>query len=265
MKELPEELLWTVLGFLDVRTLCTARLVCRQFRLSASDHLKALQLDCTDLEQRPTSSLTGLSGLTHLEVSIHCRDRLPLLSHLGIAPLITHVRLGWECFWNEGSLETFSHISFLPMLRSLALPARACNYELLPLTLEELHLGFPVEEDASSLTRLSGLTNLDIDLSKLAGQLLETLTSLRSLRSLTLRCGLSALGVLSRFTMLTGLAWNVDLDAQTPGGMFLELAHLTGLSELRLSSFLGEVTQEHSMLVPPDGADVPRFQWVRSC
>jgi hypothetical protein len=250
LKELPEELLWTILRFLDVRTLCTARLVCRQFRESASVHLKALQLNCTDLEQPPTSSLARLSGLTHLAVSVQKRDRLHLLSHPSIAPLITHVDVSRDAFWDVDEEEAISPLMLLPRLRSLTLPVQTHAFQLLPLTLEELHLRSPVE-NASPVTRLSRLTNLDINLSDGFGQSLGTLTSLLSLRSLTLCCGSSASGALSKFTMLTSLAWDVDYDHRRPGDIFLELAHLTGLAELRLSNMLREVKREHLASLSP--------------
>jgi hypothetical protein len=245
--------LWTILGFLDLRTLRTARLVCRQFRESASGHLKALQLNCSDLEQPYTGSLTRLSGLKRLTLVIEKRQQLHLLAEPGIAPFITHVRLGWECFWDVQKEEMLSRLMLLPMLLSLTLPVEMCNFELLPIQLEELHLPYPVEKDVSSLTRFRGLTTLGIVLSggPPAGQSLGTLTCLRSLRSLTICCGVSASLVLGRFTMLTSLAWNVGFDDQSPGDMFLEMAHLTGLSELRLSSIFGEVRQEHLACLSP--------------
>jgi hypothetical protein len=248
------------MGHLDVRALCTARLVCRQFCQCASAHVKALQLDCTDLEQPPTISLTRLSGLTHLAVSIHKGHRLRLLAQARIAPLVTHVQVGWDCMRDMGREEACSHFMHLPMLQSLVLPVWRCNFELLPLTLEELQLPYLVEKDASSLTRLSRLTNLVIDLSGLltrtgnhweAGQSLGTLASLHNLRSLTLCCGSSASGALSRFTMLTSLAWDMAYDDKNPRDLFPELAHLTGLSRLTLSNIRWWVRHEDLACLSP--------------
>ncbi len=247
LRELPEEMLWRIMGYLDLQTLCTARLVCKLFRNSASGHLKALQIDSKDLEQAPPSGLTQLSGLTHLAVSVSGKRRLRVLTHPRIAPLVTHVELHRACFEDmQGGIGGLSHLVSLPNLSSLvmALPVGSCEIVSLPVRLKELHIKHFVQKDASSLTRFSGLTKLRVDLLPGAEQSLETLTSLHSLRSLELSCGASALRTLSTFTMLTSLTWNVGFDSFA-GNVLHGLSHLIGLSRLDVIDHHGIVTHEH--------------------
>jgi hypothetical protein len=93
LRELPEELRWTIMGFLDVWTLCTARLVCKSFRACAGSHFTALYLRSSTLEENPTTDFTQFSGATHLAVDVSYDRDVCLLAHPRIAPVVTHVRL----------------------------------------------------------------------------------------------------------------------------------------------------------------------------
>jgi Leucine-rich repeat (LRR) protein len=252
--ELPEEMLWKIMGCLDLRTLCTARLVCKLFRQSASGHLKALHLDSKDLEQSPSSSLTRLSGLRHLGVSINGSSQLPSFARLRIAPHISHVTVQWACFQDmQGGTDSLAPLALLPNLRSLVmgLPVGVCEIESLPVRLKALHFAEPIRKDASCLTRFSGLRKLRVELAAGAGQSLGSLTSLRSLRALELTCGVSALRALSTFTMLTSVTWDVGFDDASPGDMFREMGQLTGLSRLEVRDILGKVARDHLACLLP--------------
>lgn len=207
--QLPPDLLTTILGGLDIPTLCTARLVCKDFCESGSGHLVALRLPSTALDQPPKSLFTQLSGLKKVEVSVATQVQLDMLAHPWIAPVITHLILTLDA-----SPPNMDRLFNLPKLRSLSLCGKQRGIERLPAGLEELFLGFPIKRraglrTASWLTELSGLTRLSILLKAGAGQALGCLTCLQNLRALDLHCGQSALWVLGRFTMLTALRWRV--------------------------------------------------------
>ncbi len=200
LAQLPGDLLWTILGFLDVRSLCTARLVCQHLRLSASGHLTSLHLGSEALKHAPQSKFSQFSCLTHLAVSelgsgpFFLRD----LADPQIAPFVTHVdAMGSDAagrFRRERTTCALSHLKLLPKLLSLRLPADVFDTDVLPLGLEELCLYGPILGDATLLTRFSGLTSLDIEVT---GGQLGSLTGICTLRCLKLvwakpqECGLS--------------------------------------------------------------------------
>jgi hypothetical protein len=246
LMELPEELLFTILGLLDVRPLCTARLVCRRFRQVGLSHFKALHVDCTTLEQHPTTDFTRFAEVPHFAVSSANETLLHLLGHPRIAPIITHVHVKSFQSPEAQIVESLAHLMLLPKLRSLSLPAvkkGLCSMLLLPLGLKELTMqrdsgwpghpdGFQGMRDASPLTRYSELTSLAIDVTARGGLSVGSLTMLSSLRSLELRSCCYPDEVMSTFTMLTGLTWIVAPARRNHGPIFRGLRHLANLSRL---------------------------------
>jgi hypothetical protein len=245
--ELPEELLYTILGLLDERMLCAARLVCRRFRQVGVSHFKALHVDSTTLEQHPTTDFTRFAEVPHFAVSSANETLLHLLGHPRVAPIITHVEVKAFVSPEAQVVEGLAHLMPLPKLRSLSLPAvegDLCNMLLLPLGLEELTMQcyprcdptrvFRGMRDASPLTRYTKLSNLAIDMDLMGGSSVGNLRRLSSLRSLELRsCG-SVLEVMSVLTMLTSLTWVPGLSYGNHGAVFHVLAHLSNLSRLRV-------------------------------
>ncbi len=162
MTQLPGELLWTIMGFMDVRSLCTARLVCKQFRDSASAHVKALEVDCKELYLAARSNFTQFAGLTRLVVvssvfggGAPCMRLVALPS---IAPFVTHVNMFF--FSAEQRREVLPHLMLLPKLRSLRLRTGMDRGIPLPSGLEELHLErYNLE---GSITRLSGVPSHEV-------------------------------------------------------------------------------------------------------
>ncbi len=243
---LPEEMLWTILGYLDVRTLCTACCVCKRFRQCGQGHFKTLRLNCAALRQNLETNFTQFSGLTRLCVSLESETRLPLLTQPGVAPLVTHIRLDHTSPEDKHHAERLARLALLPKLRSVAIPGKMTDViQFLPVGLEKLILLRPIRKGASvsPLTRLSGLTSL-----ALHGELhaapppssLRGLSTLHNLRSLSLRGFPSSLHVLSTLTMLSSLTWVGALCiSRDLGSVFPGLAHLTGLSRLKVSRTWG--------------------------
>jgi hypothetical protein len=243
-KELPDDVLEKIAGFMamDVRALCTARLLCKPLCQFASGHLKALQLDCTALEQPPTSSSTRLSGLTRVEVSVKRRNRICLITHANVAPVITYVDLQ-QARPDDGP-ESVDNLNLLPNLRSLSLHVEPSKIKFLPTGLEELRIKYYLHKDVSSLTQISALTTLEVALTARGELSFGRLTSLLNLRSLNMRCGLSTLRVITTFSMVTSLTWRVD-SGESPQSTFPGLGQLTKLSYLKVVDYDRDTRRVH--------------------
>ncbi len=249
LAQLPEEVLWTMLGFLDVRGLCTARLVCKHFHRSASRHLKALQLVGTALGDAPSTNFSQFTGLTRLAVCVttYWEPQYDLLMHPRIAPFVTDIDIYRAPHHRQP--EDLAHVVLLPKLRALRLEAEMEDVQVLPVGLEELHFRSPFGEDVSPLTRFSRLTELEMTVRDSASGL-GSLTGLCKLRCLRLTCpdhgGVTSLhrGLLSLLTRLTSLVLALAPYRTRELRRLTDLAHLTGLSHLELSRRDNEMTRE---------------------
>jgi hypothetical protein len=228
-ENLPEELLSTILGTLDVRPLCTARLVCGRFRQSSLTHVKALRLDCETLQQHPTSNFTQFTGLTHLKVTINRTGRLHLLAHPRIAPLITHIHIPGHRDVEVPGAEELPHLNSLLKLRTLDFWGYRHQAQDLQAWLEELRVGNSM--NLSNLTHLSQLTRIKMIAGRQEAEALGSLTGLRNLCCLDLRTETTALEVLSHLSRLTKLSLDA-LNIINYPLMFRDLAQLTGLCDL---------------------------------
>jgi hypothetical protein len=202
--------------------------------------LQTLRLDCANPRQHRDTDLAQFSGVTRLSVSLPSDSSLHVLVQPGIAPLVTHIHINQASPGNKRQARNLAQLMLLPKLRSLSIPGDLPVIQHLPAGLDELILPTPIREDASLLTRLSGLTSLVLygqarraDRSSLG--ILTALTGLRNLRSLRLCSFSPSLGVLSTFTMLTGLTWLAD-EWISPGSALSGVSQLTGLSTLELSN-----------------------------
>jgi hypothetical protein len=241
--QLPEELQWVIMGFLSVRSLCTARLVSKDLHRSASCHLKALWIPCKTLQQPPSNIFTQLSGLTRVEVSVEDEAQLHFLSQPRIAPVITHVKVDQVIRLNslaplslaspgsELAPNDLAHLKLLPKLRKLSLQDDISKVELLPLRLEKLVLWGETSGSLSPLNGLLGLKSLTIDVHRSVSSL-GSLTALINLRVLQVVCESGPPGMLSTLTRLTELILNIYGTTRAVGSIFPELIHLTGLSSL---------------------------------
>jgi hypothetical protein len=166
--QLPEELQWEIMGWLSVRSLCTARLVSKDLHRLTSCHLEDLWISSTTLNKPPSNIFTQLSALTRVKVSVEDDAQLHLLAHSRIAPFITHVKvervmrvntlapLSLPCPGNELAPNDLAHLKFLPKLRSLSLRDGISKAKVLPIRLEELELWGQFSGSVSPLTKLSG-------------------------------------------------------------------------------------------------------------
>jgi hypothetical protein len=258
--ELPEELLWTIMGFMDDRTMCTTRLVCKRFRKISLSHLKALHLDCKTLKQHPTTDFTLCPAVTQCAVSFRSVSYLHLAGHPRVAPIITHIHVkAFQC--PEAQIvESLAQLMHLTRLRPLSLPAverDLCSKLSLPLGLEELKMARPLGVsgsvsrpwgygmwDAAPLSRYCKLTELKSLMGEGVGLSVGSLASLSSLRSLELWSYGCAKGELSRFTILTSLTWILCAERNEWNIFCQGLARLTRLSQLSVRRVGGVVSIE---------------------
>ncbi len=251
LDHLPEELLWTICGFLDVRTLCTARLVCTTLHQGATAHICKLHLDGRSLEQDLVPDFRQFSGLTDLAITLTRKTPLFHVAHPGFAPFVTHVEL--DAGYDLGDAKVLAPLRDLPKLASLTLNPLEddrCNLALLPSGLETLTvrgpegLSWAEMEDVRPLNRFPNLKSLTMDMVEGAGACLGVLTTLHNLVSLDMSTCPSALGLVRVLTGLTSLSWLVYGVANQSEPMFQEVSHLTGLSELHVSCWWDNITHD---------------------
>jgi hypothetical protein len=125
--DLPEELMWTIMGFLDVPSLCSARLVCKGVCKAASGRVESLRLAFFDGIIAPGFSLKHFTGLKSVHVDTFNEHRLRVLAHPEIAAVATSIQLSWSYYWPTSSNTSsdswlaatdLEHLELLPKLRA---------------------------------------------------------------------------------------------------------------------------------------------------
>jgi hypothetical protein len=258
---LPEEMLWTILSFCDVRTLCTARLVCSRFRESATSHLSQLHLDSRSLEEDPIPEFRHFVGLTLFAVSCSEGRPLALLTHPIIAQRVSHVYM--DCTYDPQDGAVLASLRGLPKFRSLSLcPVEGGQFDLSRLPSGLVNLNFAWRwpslgvfvwagmQDATPLTRFSNLESLTTKMDVGTGPSLGALMSLQGLKSLDISTCPSAVGVVKNMTQLTALTWTLRENPDEGKSMFDDLGHLSGLLRLHFSC-PGDVMHKDLALLGP--------------
>jgi hypothetical protein len=258
LMDLPDDLLWRILGYCDVLTLCTARLVCNRLRQSATCDLKTLYPNCATLEQLAPTDFPRFAGVTSLQLSIKSVSQLELLAHPRIAPVVTHVDVRLDHFLRyEPAARALVKVMLLPKLRSLCVTVHneedLCDIACLhPGGFEDLQVYANFERpdvqgygffDVSLLTRFTNLNSLGFDIVDTAAPSLGSLTCLHNLRSLYICSCDSVVGVLSKLTMLTGLTWSI-WGLEKCEEIFRDMRYLTGLCHFEVTHYYGRITGE---------------------
>jgi hypothetical protein len=219
-----------ILGFLDVRTLCTARLVCTRFRVAASRLIHSIKLSAPDLRTRPDTNFNSFPKLQRVFIRGELPEDCDLLALPGICDAVTHVEV----------FQRGVPAPLLPPLPNLvSLDVRACHIEqgfwhdsLFPITLQELKLNGAIPcADAERLTRLTRLTGLCICLPPDLHEPFEGVTALTTLRELVVCGPPTQIPYLGKLTLLTRLSFL--MTSFDPGlSPDLDLAPLTCLQNL---------------------------------
>ncbi len=202
---LPPELLLLVLGHLDARTLCTARLVCRPFSHAARACVPALGLSADDLRLLPETDFSRFStvnrvtihGVTDADVGVR------MLAHPKLCDIVSELKVV-EYNWFAGF-----NLPPLPNLTSMTVVGYAFpQWNLFPTTLQQLVLD--QAHDCSyehALDGLARLTSLRVSLAN-GHNSAEVLAVPSALRKLVVRCKWSRMPCLRKLTLLTHFTWD---------------------------------------------------------
>ncbi len=269
---IPSELLELIFGSLDVRTLCTARLICTPFARTASGFLKSLVLSGDYLGSHPDTHLRNFPNVTRVTVSGLHNTHLQVLEHPNLRDAVTDLSVTCAARGADaphqphnavraGSLPPLPPLSRLTSLTvlSYALDQRY----LFPLTLRELVLEEPVAcTTADPLRRLTNLTSLRVAVLHERIRPFDGLTTLRTLERLEIKSSWSFIRTLGKFTTLTHLVWTPHVD---PFHQYIEGQHpdLTPLTNLQKLVHLG-IGPTFSGLAPEDLAGFGRLPSLKS-
>jgi hypothetical protein len=229
-------MLETILGFLDVRALCTARLVCIRFFTAASRFLHTLELSADRLCTGPRPDFRNFPRLCR--VMIPCFDLakhdLSLLVRSGVSDEVTHLGLELPC--PSGVPPSTHHVlPPLPKLVSLIVfkttPNPGMPFEF-PVTLRDLRLdNSNACPHADPLIRLTGLTNLRISLAGYKQKPFEALSALTALQVLFIQCESSLIPSVAGLMLLTHLTI-LSPEGDKGWAHAVVLASLSGLCNL---------------------------------
>jgi hypothetical protein len=148
--DLPEELLWTIMGLLDMPSLRTVRLVSKGLCQAASGRVESASLHTSDLHEPPLSFLNRFTGLAAISVTTSNNDRLQVLAQPGMAATVTSLNMccTYDYTVSPGSLTygysdtwlapaDLEHLEHLPNLQSVSLEVLGrledCHMNILPL------------------------------------------------------------------------------------------------------------------------------------
>jgi hypothetical protein len=250
---LPPELLEIVLGGLNVRTLCTARLVCSTFCNASSSFLQAVKLSVKDLRD-PDTTLTNFPNLT--QVTIGDPDEpleeadFSLLVDRGVCGLVTHICISRKPT-SEREPGPRPILPPLPNLMSMAGRLDSEDGFVLPPALQDLNMWKSYKYgcklgclDLDPVVRLTRLTSLVITLKHFVNTSFEAVTLLSALRRLNVRCDTSLIPCVGALTLLTHLEWICNDCVYCPSVDLLPITRLQGLVHLRLGHELLELGSE---------------------
>jgi hypothetical protein len=234
------DLLGSILASLDARALCTARLVSRQFRIEASNHLHTAHLSAKYLRSLPNIDFNTCPAIKHVAVSGIDEDDFDLLAQSGVCDVVTHLSLV-PPFLRRRAVPPLvmpapdqPMLPHLPALISLTVSGKDFRHvTYVSAALQELVLqDGDIIQDAGILTRLTQLTSLAICSKYWGGAPLKGLTALNlsALQHLEIPCSGTSLMAFTGLTLLTHLSWTC-LDRGEPPGSY-DLALFTRLTKL---------------------------------
>jgi hypothetical protein len=239
----------TVIGFLDVRALCTTRLVCTRFRIAASRFILSIQLSAPDLRTRPDANFKSLPKLERVGIRGRLPDDFELLTRPPIRDAVTHV----EVFQGDVPAPLMPPLPNLVSLHVLNCRiGQGFRHEpLFPIALQELKLtGAIACADAEALTRLTRLTCLSIYVGADVPEHFEAVTALTTLRELHFRGVPTQIPYLGKLNLLTRLSFLMtSFDPNSGPALDLEpFTCLQNLVDLRVYSLMfpgQELTPQH--------------------
>ncbi len=225
---------------LDVRTLCTARLVCRPFRQAASSHLTSLTLSAGYLRSHPDISFGNLPNVNRVTIShVDCEaGDLQMLGHHNICNAVTDMKLV-----NYRETTTTSILPDFPNLKAMTVHEET-NWNTVrqlrrfPSTLQELlledSLAVPRADALNCLTRL---TSLSLQMVRDQQLPCRALSIFSALRRLDISCTWEDMPSFSELTQLTHFVWRPSFQLPFDSA---PLTQLQGLVHFVIEPPLGE-------------------------
>jgi hypothetical protein len=232
----PPEILEKVLGSLDMRTLCTARLICKTLSTAASRWVHTIRVSAEYLREHPDTSFSHFPCLAQVAIAGVLIEDLPLLASPAVAHAVTDVEIQLidrpPSDSSRGPRPTLPH---LPKVRSLEIRRFGIENDFyFPASLQELVLrDWVCSHNGDAVLRLTGLTNLNLTvhdrLWSRSDHSFEELTTLTALRKLQIGGLMSILPCVAALPLLTHLDWACQESGNAPP---LDLAPLTRLPNL---------------------------------
>jgi hypothetical protein len=244
----PPEVVEAILGSLDLRTLCAARLVCKLFRASASQFLHSLKLSPKGLRLHRITNFSNFPKLRRVTMLDVSEADFPLLACPAVGDAVTHMTLVLGRV--SASLEMGgASMPPLPNLVSLTVLYNNVNNPFkIPLTVKELFLdNYVAYPNAVNLIALTRLTCLRVNLYLDRQNPFEGLTALATLQQLDIGGPKSLIPFLGKLTLLTHLHFRItaggpDLD---PSLTFIPLTCLGKLVHLGIKSHDTSMSVQH--------------------
>jgi hypothetical protein len=222
----------TIFGHLDVRTLCTARLVCNLFRNAASPFVHSVSVPARYLRERRNANFNHFPRLQRVRLSDVGTHDFRMLARPSLFNAVTELNLVLRP-------QPSRHIVPLPPLPNLvSVTVRGFWGSpgiLFSPTLQELLLDAPIaRQHADPLTQLTNLTSLRIYLRHEAHNPFHGLTTLTALQRLELECDAAFIACVAALTLLTHLRlWPPsDDEMSVDWSFYMDLAPLTRLHHL---------------------------------
>jgi hypothetical protein len=241
----PPELLETVLGSLDVRTLCTTRLVCKTLSTAASRCVRSIRVSPEYLRDHPDTTFDSFPCLDQVAITGILAEDLPLLAQPAISHAVTDVEFHLVEAPTRGYKYPRPNLPLLPNLRSMTIVRFDLDNDFyFPPSLQELLLQNSVcDRNGGPVLRLTGLTSLRLTVydKNDSPHPFRGLTSLSALQKLDIHGPASLFLCIGALPLLTHLDWTcLDLSGLNEGQPF-DLAPLTrlhSLVHLGLTAFL---------------------------
>jgi hypothetical protein len=236
MDRFPPEILEKVLGSLDMRTLCTARLVCKTLSSAASRWVHSIRVSAEYLREHPDTNFGHFPCLAQVAIAGILIEDLPLLALPAVANAVTDVDIQLVDHPLSSSRGPRPTLPRFPNMRSMEIRRFELDNDFdFPPSLQKLVLeDWLCDRNGDAVLRLTGLTSLRLAVydRQHSAHAFEGLTTLTGLRKLDITGPASMLPCMGALLLLTHLDWACHPHRDSPDTQPIDLAPLTRLQDL---------------------------------